>query len=50
MDPTLVRLLLAMAGRAAQQGTLIDIFETAAKLVRLIEPLIGAKPGPVSGQ
>ena len=44
MNPSLVPLLLSMVGCAAQQGTLIEIVETVATLVRLIEPLLAAKP------
>lgn len=44
MNPSLIPLLLAMAGRAVEQGTLIEIVETFATLVRLIEPLLAAKP------
>lgn len=44
MNATLLPLLLAMAGRATQRGTLIEIVETFAALVRLIEPLLPAKP------
>lgn len=49
MSAALVPLLLAMAGRAAQQGTLIEIVETFATLVRLIEPLLPAKPDGAAG-
>ena len=48
MTPSLVPLLLAMAGRAAQQGTLVEIVETFATLVRLIEPLLAPKPDPAA--
>lgn len=50
MNPTLLRLLLAMAGRSAEQGTLVEIVETFAKLVRLIEPLLDTAPGSTRGQ
>lgn len=50
MTPSLMPILLAMAGRAAQQGTLVEIVETFARLVRLIEPLIAAaKPDGTGG-
>ena len=48
MNPSLVPLLLTMAGRAAEQGTLIEIVETFATLVRLIEPLLVSKPDPAT--
>ena len=48
MNPSLVPLLIAMAGRAAQQGTLIEIVETFATLVRLIEPLLASKADPAA--
>ena len=44
MNPSLLPLLLAMAGRAAQQGTLTGIVETIATLARLIEPPLAATP------
>jgi hypothetical protein len=44
LNPSLLPLLIAMAGRAAQRGTLIEIVETFAKLVRLVEPLISTQP------
>ena len=50
MNASLLPLLLAMAGRAAQQGTLIQIVETFATLVRLIEPLLAAKPDGTPGR
>ncbi|MCW6511003.1 hypothetical protein [Lichenifustis flavocetrariae] len=40
MNPTLLKILLAAAGRSAEQGTLFDIIATAVKLARLIEPLL----------
>ena len=49
MNPTLVRLLLAMASRSVEQGTLVEIVQTFAKLVRLIEPLLDATPGGTPG-
>lgn len=50
MDPSLAQLLLELAGRSVRQGTLVDIIETFARLVRLIEPLLDKKPGPAPGQ
>ncbi len=50
MNPSLVTMVLAMAGRAAEQGTLIDIVETFARLVQLIQPLLPAKPDTSAGQ
>ena len=50
MNPSLIQLLAVLAGRSAQRGTLIDIVETFAKLVRLIEPLLDKKPDATSGQ
>lgn len=50
MNPSLVPLLLAMVGRAAEQGTLIEIVRTIATLARLIEPLLAAKPDGAAGR
>jgi hypothetical protein len=40
MNTTLLRLLVTAAGRSAEQGTLVEIVETAARLMALLRPLL----------
>ena len=50
MNQALIRLLLAMASRSVERGTLVEIVQTFAKLVHLIEPLLDGTPGRTPGQ
>jgi hypothetical protein len=54
VNAPLLRLLVAAAGRSVEQGTLVEIVETAARLLSLIRPLLaeadirGSGEGPAT--
>ncbi len=42
--------ILSLLFKSAEKGTLVEIVETAAKLVRLLEPLLDQLPVPGPAQ